>query len=774
MLHDLRFALRTLLRNASFALASVAVLALGIGATTAVFSVVWAVLLKPLPYPSPHRLVQLWGTSPQRGIPFHFLPYSDVSEWPRSGVFSEFTAYQPVEMTLFDRSEPERAGVMRVNAAFLPLFGASYAIGRAFTPAEDLPGAPPVAVMGHGLWQRRYGANPGVIGRPVELDGRAYRVIGVLAPSFSFGSRPADFYIPFALPSGRSAATATPVGAFARLRTGAGLTEALSGVRKISSKRTQGPQADVAIWPLHAYLVRDLKGSLRLAALAVACVLVLAFLNAAILHLARAAARRDEFAVRAALGAPPSLLLRQVCVEAILPTTAAAALGIALAAVLLKLLPALPPERFPLLQRATLDAPVVAFTVLVSVLAALAGAAVPALAIRPRLYSARSVTARTFAHNALIAAEIAFALLLSTAAALVVAGLARLQHTPTGFDPAGVLTANVSLSPSSLQQLLARLNAQPPIEAAGATNVLPMSPGNTATWFLPEGRPTPPPTEIPTVWWRTVDPGYLRALRIPLRRGRFLSPSEPERVVLINETLARRFWPGEDPIGRRFFNTTPANRPTLFTIVGIVADLRHDPAREPEPEVYALWEQFPSRTLSIAIRTRSGRPSDAAPLLRAALLDIDPRAAVSKQSTLPARVDAALAPHRLNALVLGVFGILGVVLAATGVYALVSFSAAQRTREMGVRHALGATRQALVREMLLEVLKPAAAGLALGAAALAAAFAPLRSLVFGLTPRDALTAAAVAAALLTVAALAVVAPALRATASSPSQVLRER
>ncbi|HBY63132.1 MAG TPA: permease, partial [Solibacterales bacterium] len=552
MLQDLRFALRTLRRNPGFTAASVAVLALGIGASTAVFSVVWAVLLKPLPYPHPEQLVQLWGASPKRGIPFHFMPYADVAAWRAVDAFSHLSAYQPAEMTLTTGGEPERVPLMRVNASFLPMLGAGFAAGRGFTVAEDVPGAPRTAVMGHELWKRRFGGDPGITGRTVELDGHPYRICGVLDAGFLFGNRPAAFYLPLALPARREAASLVPVGAFGRLRSGANPAQAQGGIDALHAADPALRDRTAKVWTLRGFLVRDVRDSLRLLTFAVGLVLLLACANTAALQLARTASRREEFAVRAALGATNVRLLVQVAIECAVPAALGAFAGLGFASALLRIIPALPADRFPLVHRASIDITAAGVALAAAVFATLAGAIVPGLAVRTRPSASRSVTERSAAQNLLIGAEVALAVLLLAAAGVVGRALLRLHQADPGFDSRHVLTASVTLDPPALRTLLHKLSTHPGVESAGATNILPMTIHNTAVWFLPEGRPVPPPAEIPTVWWRTVDAGYLQALRIPLRRGRLPREGEADRVAVVNEALARRFWPGENPVGRRF------------------------------------------------------------------------------------------------------------------------------------------------------------------------------------------------------------------------------
>jgi putative ABC transport system permease protein len=792
MFQDLRFGLRLMSRNPAVTLVAVLTLALGIGANTAIFSVVDTVLLHPLPVRDPGSLVWIWASNPARNLPFAFTTYGTYGDWrAQAKSFESMTAYSPASANLVMSGEPERVDMIRVNASFLHVMGVRPIAGREFLDEEDRPGAAKVVILDYGLWQRRFAGNRGVIGRSIVLDSESYTVVGVLPANFRLANRPADIYLPIALSTVRGPGE-IPVGAFGRLKPGVSLQRAQAEMDAISKGiHERFPRAigfGVRLWRARDFIVRDVRLSLLVLLGAVGLLLLIACANVANLLLARATARQRETAVRTALGAWRGRIVRQLLTENALLALAGGAGGIALAYAAARLLPRYGPERIPFLQETTVDARELGFALLVAVATGLIFGLAPALAAsRTRVYEtlkeggrfSGESRGRNRFRNALVVVEVALALVLMIGATLMMQSLVRLQQTSPGFDAQGVLTASITLPaakyPTSEQriaffrQTLDRLQTMPGVRAASMTNLVPLSNSNTGVGLFIEGHPPRRIDELPIFYQRIIDPKYFRVMRIPLLRGREFTDQDTGKppVAIINETMARRYYPGVDPIGKRF-----GNGRLWYTVVGVVGDVKHmSLTRESDPEFFEPYRQSPRGEMIVTIRTASD-PLAFAPALRQAVLEIDRSQPVSRITAMSQRLSDSIASQRFATILLMVFGIVALVLASVGIYGVISFSVARRTHEIGVRIALGAAASDVLRMVVGHAVLLAAIGAGAGIAAGLALTRAMRSLLFGVSATDPAAYISVAVALVAVAALAGYVPARRAARVSPVESLR--
>jgi len=800
LLQDLRFGLRLLRKNPGFTVVAIVALALGIGANSAIFSVVNTVLLRPLPYPHPDRLVWIWAHSPTRGIPFHFFLYSDFADWRKQArAFEAMSAYFPRAVTLTSR-EPERVPSLQVSAGFLRVFGVQPMLGRDFLVEDDRPGAPRVTLLSHGFWQRRFGSDPNLIGTSVRLDSSDYTVIGVLPAGFQAANLTAHFYTPLALAGSRTGPDRYfSIGALARLKPGVSITQAQTETNALSDRLNaqyfHRGKRGLRLWGLREFLVRDVRLSLLVLLGAVALVLLVACANVANLLLARAGARHKEIAIRATLGAGRLRIIRQLLTESGLLSLLGGGFGLLLACWGVKLLVVAGPARYPMLREARLDAQALWFTLGISLLIGLIFGLAPALSVtKAGVYEALKEGGRgsgeslrrTRLRSLLVVWEVALALMLAIGAGLLLKGFLKLQEVKPGFNPAGVLTAGITLPAAKyatphernafFEQLLRESERLPGVRAAGMMSALPLGPINTGTAIHLEGRPEPRPEDAPTVWVRSASAGYFRALGIPLLKGRHFSQQDTDaapRVALINQTMARRFWPSEDALGKRLAaGLTHGPQTPWITVVGVVGDIRHTSlAQPPEPEFFLPYPQRPEPQMFLAIRTTAD-PAGFAPLLRAAVAAVDKDQPISEVGSLERSLADSIAPQRFAMLLLGAFAGLAVALAALGIYGVTSFMVTRRRHEIGVRLALGALRRDVLRLILGQGMSLALIGLGIGLAAALALSRVLRSLLFGITATDPLVFLAVPLLLAAVAALASYLPARRATRVEPVLALR--
>ena len=802
-LKDLRYGLRILARSPGVTAVAVLALALGIGANTAVFSVVNAVLLRPLPYHrDAARLVQIWGSNPSRNIPFHNVTYADALDYKQeSRSFESFSAAGLGSANLLAGNEPERVELCRVNAEFFPMIGVPFAHGRGFLPEEDRPGAPRVAVLSYALWQRRFGSDPKIAGKPVVFDTDSYSVVGVLPPGFEWQGRVIDAFVPLALPSvfdqrNRSVS----VSVFARLKPGVTIAQAqseLTGIgRRIGERWVNSSGRHPRVWGLRDFVVREVKPGLVVLAWAMALVLLIACANVANLLLARAGARQREMAVRLAMGASEGRLMRQLLTESGMLAMAGGALGVAIAYWGLHGLVALSPAGYPFLKDARVDLPVLGFTLAVSMATGILFGLAPAFAARHTgslgsalkegsRGSGESI-ARNRVRSALVVGEVALALMLLIGAGLLMASFVRLYNVPPGFQTRDVLTASVSLPHARylrpeqrvifFRDLMQKLGAAPGMRVAGAVSALPLTRYNTGTVFLAEGRPFPPRGEEPIIWFRAATEGYFQAMDIPLRCGRMFTEADRVPVALVNETLAHRFYSNEDAVGKRFTTgyAAPGRPITWIAIVGVVGDIRHKGLNEDaDAELFFPYRQTPLEGMTVVVRTAGGSdPARFAPVLRSAVSGIDSQQPVSRVRPMEQVLKDSIAPQRFSMVVLGVFAAIALALAAVGIYGVISFAVTRRTHEIGVRMALGAERGDVLGMVVRHAMLLAGIGIGIGVAGSLALSRVIVNLLYGTRATDLRIFASVAILLAVVAALAGYIPARRAARVEPVVALR--
>jgi len=802
--HDVRHAGRGLARDPLFAAAAVIALALGIGATTAVFSVVNAVLIRPLAYGDPQRLVVVLHRGTDPVTPANFL------DWRRqASALTRMAAAESWSPNLSGIDEPETVKGLRVTPDLLPMLGVRPRLGRTLTDAAESTGQERVVVLGHSLWQRRFGADPAVLGRSVILDGEAYAVVGVMPRGFAFPpfwATGAELWAPLAFGDGAANRRAQSLRVFARIAPGATLHQARAEVAAITARLERdnpGTNRDVVVRPLDDAVVGNVRPSLRVLLGAVGFVLVIACANVAHMLLARAAGRHREVALRAALGASRGRLIRQFLIESVVLAVAGGGGGVLLAIGSIRLLVALAPASIPRIDSVGVDGAVLAFAAGVSLLTGLLFGLAPALqasaweASEALKEGARGSTEGRRRHrlrSLLVASEFAFALVLSAGAGLMIRSFVALQAIDPGFDPRGVLTMVVSVAGAEAGaperraafygELLRRVRALPGVRSASAVNHLPLAGDLWGVRFHVEGRPLPRPGERTRAAYRVVFPGYFETMRIPVVRGREFAETDrfdAPGVVVINEWLAERHWPGENPVGQRLTLDDPSQNPTWLTVVGVARNaVRGEWAASPEEELFVPFLQtraYLERTstgfayVTLVVRA-SGDPAALVPPIRRAVASLDRGAPVSQVQTLDAVVAQSTAAPRFYLLLLGAFAAVAVVLAAVGIYGVMSYSVSRRTNEIGIRMALGAKPADVLRLIVGQGMVVALGGAVVGLAGALGLTRLMSSLLYGVGASDPATFLAVSLLLGAVALAASYLPARRATRIDPLTALR--
>lgn len=776
---------------------AISTLALGIGVNTAVFSIVNTVLLQPPPVKDVSRIRSIQHRHIQRGITQQPSPYPDLVDW--RGQLSSFEKLAGVwsqSMNMGGAGDPERVLVGKADREFFPLLGVQPAQGRLFRAEEDQPGASRVAMLSHELWSRRYGSDPNLDNLRLALEGETYAVIGVLPAGFRFVGRKADLYVPLAA-SGVRGQRSSPVNVYGRLRPDA--TEA-----KVEAELAAATRAVDAVAPRHKgwkleagdlgeYIVADVRASLWMLLGAVGIVLLVACANVANLLLLRAAEQRRDLAVRMALGAGSMRLVRQFLAESLPLATAGAGLGLALAWGVTRLAPFIPAERIPRLADTRLDWTVLAFTAGIAVLTLFLSSALPAFAIArtdPELALKEAGRNPGVGRDGqrlrglLVATECALALLLSVGALLMARTFSNLASTSPGFRTAGILVANLELPPAKYgapersldfhRRVLESVRAIPGVQAATVTNSLPLGGMYMRGDFPVKGVSYPSPKDQPLLDHRTVDFDYFRTLDIRVLRGRGFTVEDRETsapVLILNQAAAKRLFGDADPLGAQVWAEGKTR-----TVVGIVPNVRHsDVSRIDETEALMAFAQNPSASATIVVRLDASRypdPLQFAPVLRQAVAQVDANQAVSRVTRFDRLVEDRLSPRWLNRLLLGSFAALALLLAAIGLYGVLSYTVERRAREIGVRLALGARPADVVRLVLKQGVGLAAAGVVVGIAAATALTRTIQSVLFGVSPTEPDVFAAAALLLLAVAAGASYWPARRATRVDPCDALR--
>jgi putative ABC transport system permease protein len=797
---DLRYSLRLLVKDRAFSIVAVATLALGIGANTAIFSVVHGVVLEPLPFPHSDRIVTVWENfSAQGGPEQEWIEVPNFFEWrAQDGLFDTLSAFGFGVVNLTGRGEAQRLTRAVVSADFFDTFGVVPVVGRGFTPDDDRPGAPPVTVLSHGFWVRALGANPAIAGESLVLNGRPTTVIGVLPQDFSVPLPPAvDVWMPVAL----DRATATRgnffLRAVGRLADGVTIEQATTRLdalmARIGEEFPENRGVTISLVPLLDQIVGPVRGALFVLMGIVALVLLIACANIANLMLSRSASRARELAVRTAVGAWRGRLVRQLLTESLLLSLIGASAGVALAYWGTRaLIAGAPAGAAPRLDNVGLDGTVLVFTLVVAVLAGLLFGLAPVLqARRHDVVSALKAGGRgaqesapaSRARRALVSAQVALALCLLVAAGLAVRSFTSLLRVDPGFATDNLTTAVVAVPPDAaagaaelvtfMDEMLRRITGHANVDAAAAVSVLPFSGNDTDTAFQIEGRPDlDVPGREPIAWSRRVTPSYFRTMGLPVLDGREFSDADragTDEVVMVSEVTASRYWPGERAVGKRI--RFGRDRPWA-TIVGVTAGVRHRGlAADARPELYVPFAQRPGRSMTFVVRSGAGE-GVVADMLRADLRAVNRSLPLSGVVSMASLVEASAAQSRFFMTLTSAFGVLALVLAAVGIYGVMAYTVSRRTAEVGVRMALGASRGAVLAMVIASGLRLTAIGLVAGLAAAFWATRLMAGVLFEIGPRDATAFTAAAAVLAVVALIACLVPALRATRIDPVAALR--
>ncbi|MEO5894240.1 MAG: ABC transporter permease [Vicinamibacterales bacterium] len=795
-LQDLRYATRLLLRTPGFAVVAVLTLALGIGANTAIFTVVNALLLKPLPYAHPDRLVMVWqdfrarsGPIDEWGTPGNYVDWRAQTE-----VFEEIAMIGGWRPTLTGGPEAEPLAGEQVTHEYFSVLGVAPVLGRNFSADDDVPKAPRVTIISDQLWKRRFGGQASALGQTITLSGVPHDIVGVLPAGF----RPiiagaAELWRPMQLNTATPSRGAITLRSIARLPEGVSVDRAQVLATALARQlETQYPKSNEKVGfhltPLHARVVGDIKPGLLALLGAVAFVLLIACANIANLLLARGSARGRELAVRLSLGAARGRVIRQLLTESILLAAVGGILGMLLGVWAVDALIAIAPADAPRVSEIRLDLTVFAFAALLTIVTGVLFGLVPALhssradvtrALKDGSRGSSAAGGRQI-RRSLIVAEVALALMLLTGGGLLLQTFVHLQQADLGFNPEGLLVGAVNPPNASYNtparhlafydQVLEKASTLPGVRKAALASVLPLS-GDSDTNFLIEGRPAPrTSSETPVTWYRLVSASYFDTMGMQLRRGRAFERREAMPSVVVNETMAKKFFPGEDPIGHRI--NLGGEGTQWFTIIGVAADARARGAREaPKVETFVPYWQLTEPGMVVVLKT-DGNPTQLTSSLKQVVAGIDRNVPIANVTTLATMVGESIEQPRFFATLAAAFAFLALVLAAIGIYGVMAYAVEQRTMEIGVRMALGAKPSEVFRLVVADGLKLTALGIGVGLAGSIVLARWLRTLLFGVAPGDPLTLAATAGVLLLVAAVACYIPARRATRVDPMVALR--
>jgi putative ABC transport system permease protein len=808
---DLQLGFRILHRNPGFTITAILLLALGIGANTAIFSVVDAVLLRPLPYPDSSRIMQIWHVPPAKSFPglslFSVSPANYLDWRSMNHSFEDMAAYGGARFNIGGKERPESIQAAPVAAGFFSILRVQPILGRGFTPDDDRPGQGHVVVLGNALWRDRYGADPSVIGRKIVLDGDTYTVIGVMPRTFRFPSW-AQLWTPLAWTGEERAVRGNHnYLVIGRLKPGVDIRAAQAELTAISSRLEQLYPEDDKGWgakilTLREQTVGDVRPALLVLLGAVGFVLLIACANVANLVLGKILTRKKEIAIRSALGATRGAILRLVLAETLLLSVVGGALGLFLARFGTTLIVKFLADRLPRFAEITLSVPVLAFTAFLALFAGALAGILPSLrftktdvneALKQGQSRGSSDSGGGKTRGLLVVSEVALSLVLLIGAGLMVRTLFELSNVKPGFDPNSLLTMTVSIprnkfaTPTAyisfFDRVLQQVRSTPGVESAGVIDDLPMGDGGSHQPIAIEGQPVVPMADQPEVDVRLISPGYLRTMRVPLLSGRDLTDADVagrNPAVIISKSMAERFWPNKNPLGKHltltFFPTTPRE------IVGIVGDVKLDSLDETRPvatvywpldQVFAptseTWQSFP---MSLAVRT-GGDPMSVVTGVTSAVHEVDPETPATDVMTMNELISNTLTPQRSNMFLLAAFAALALVLTAVGIYSVLSYTVRRRVREIGIRMALGASHSDVLKMVITDGMKPILLGVIIGLAAALALGRVVSSLIYGVRSTDPLTFATVAVLLVAVGVLATALPAYRATRVEPIRTLRD-
>jgi putative ABC transport system permease protein len=797
---DLRYGARMLFKQPGFTAIAALTLGLGIGANITIFSVVNAVLLRPLPYPDADRLVFLWSEAPAQNIRERASAYANVADWrEQNKSFEDIAASDPTVVTLTGAAEPEQVMSVRASANLFPLLGVAPMLGRTFTADEEQQRAR-VVVLSHGLWRRRFGASPDVLGQTLEIDGVSSQVIGVMPERFRSGKETPIWEPHTLFPDWEAQKAQRGTGSWqvvGRLKPQVSLAQAQVEMSAIAQRLEQAfPVANkglgVNLVPLQLqYTGSNVRLALWMLFGAVALVLLIACTNVANLMLARGITREREMAIRMALGAGRIRLMRQMLTESALLSLLGGAVGLLIASWGIRAILSFSPPNIRNLDSVTIDTRVLAFTTVVALLTSLLFGLAPALkisqaqpgaALKEGRSASGGVSGRRL-RSLLLITEFSLTVLLLAGAGLLLRSFSKLQAVDPGFDPAQVLLAQLTPARNGTadqwrvfyQQLSERIAALPGVEAAGLTEEIFRSGNPDGLIAIEGGSPDSSATARIPFSEDVISEGFFQTLRAPLRKGRFFNAQDNQaavRVTIINETMARRFWPGEDALGKRFKLGPAQSTNPWLTVVGVVGDMRRQSLeRQPIAQIFQPYLQSSARRLILLIRT-TGEPIHLAPVVRSEIRALDKTVLVNGIATLESQLDQRVAERRFQTWLLALFSALALLLAAVGIYGLMSYTVTQSTREFGIRMALGAQPRDLVRLVIGHGLVLSATGVVIGLVAAFALTRVLAGLLFGVTTTDPTTFLVAPLVLLLVALLACFVPARRATKVDPMVALR--
>jgi len=813
VLQDIRFAIRVMLKNYVFTVFAIITLALGIGANTAIFSVASGVLLRALPFKEPERITFIWINNARRKMAYEKLPApaADFFDWrSQNRVFDGMSAFYSNSFTLTGVGEPERIEGVQATGDFFNILGVTAARGRTFGPGEDRPGNNRVVVLSDGFWKRRFGADPAVIGRILTLNGAAHQIIGIMPKDFDFPEgtmmppylqfppRP-ELWTPLAFSDEVSKDRSTfNLATIAHLKPGVTLPQAQADMNIISATideqyRKKAGYATVLV-EMREQLVGDVRTALLVLLGAVGLVLLVACVNVSNLQIARSMRRQKEFAVRAALGGGRARLVRQLLTESIMLALPGGVLGLLLAYSGTRLLLSISPDSLPRAAEIVIDARVLAFTFGATLVTGIIAGLAPALQathtdldtlLRDEARGSTASPRSRRTRDLLVVAEVGVALVLLIGAGLLVHSFVLLQQVKLGFRPDNVLTLHIDLPDDRYPEdrmnlaffndLLPRLGATPSFEAVGLVSNLPLSGAAMGTTFTIEGRPVGLPSERPSADYTIASPGFFTALGIPTLRGRAFSDQDTatsQGVVLINQAMAKRFWPDEDPIGQTI-SVSVGKYKGQRQIVGVVEDVRLTSLTDqPRPEMYVPYAQHPDGFMFMVARARSN-PLGLVPFIRHEVLALDKDQPIAEIRSMEQVVSDSQAKRRFNLLLLCLFAGLALVLTVVGVYGVVSNSITQRVHEIGVRTALGARPGQILKLIIKQGMLPALIGIAMGLLAALAMTRLMSSMLYQISTTDPTVFVLAAVALTVVALLAIYVPAHRAAKIDAVQALRQ-
>ena len=808
---DMRYGARMLLKSPGFTVVAVLTLALGIGANTAIFSVVNFVLLRPLEYANPDQLVMVWERNTKKGWNESPTSFADFVDFRDNAKSVELVAFTDTNFNLTGGDQPERVAGLRVSANLFSLLGVNPARGRWFAPGEDKPGAGHVLILSYGLWQRSFGGNSNLVNQTVQLNGQSYTVVGVMPPTFKFPPAfsatttseelisNADLWVPLTtddVPLIRNIRNLKMIG---RLQAGVAPQQAQAEINSIASRLAReypdvNAGLESVVIPLHEQIVGDVREALLILLGAVVLVLLIACANIANLLLSKATARHKEIAIRTALGANRGRLLRQLLTESTLLGLLGGVFGFLVAYAGSKTLVSFGSFSIPQLTDFSFDMKVPLFALVVSLLTSLIFGLAPAIdASNPNLNEALKEGGRSSSggatrarlRNALVITEVALAVVLVTASGLMLRSFVRLQGTSSGLNPHNLITLELELPDVRYhaaqqqtlfqQQLLQRVGSLPGVQNAATVDNLPFSGNAFNTSFTIEGRPTGPTTETPRAYYRVISPDYFPAIGIELHKGNQFTDrdtAEQPGVAIVNETAAQRYWPGVDPLGKRIKRGRPESKNPWLTVIGIVSGSRQLSLKEgSQPEIYVPYLQNPGLTFTLVARTASD-PRSLTGALRKEVLSADREIPAVNLKLMEELISNSVAKERFYVLLLGVFAALALILAAVGVYGVMSYSVILRTRDIGIRMALGARPVDIFKHIVGQALVLGLIGLGVGIVLAIASTRVMSSLLYGINATDPLTLAITSLVLLAVALLASYLPARRATRVDPLVTLR--